>query len=170
VKLLRNLDQAIRRLETLVVGVGLLLATAIIFTNVVTRYFLFFSFAWAEEVTLYIMIWITFIGADLCVRQGSHVNMDFLLSHLPAEVRRGFLIGIAGGASAFCFVLMVYGADMTLRIAASGQTSSTLPLPFYLVYLAIPIGCTLMGVHFAQLAYLLARGERTTLAIDEEKT
>ncbi len=167
--LLQNLDKTIHRVEKIIVGFGLIATTAIIFANVVARYFLYFSFTWAEEVTLYIMIWVTFIGADLCVRSGGHVNMDFVLSNLPRRMRRVFFVGIGAVAGLFCFVLVGYGVDMTLKVAATGQTSSTLPLPFFLVYLAIPLGCALMGAHFIQLTYLLVRARREALIIDEEE-
>ena len=58
---------------------------ALVFTNVVCRYVLNFSIIWAEELSQYLMVWITFLGAGLAMREGRHVAVEMLQDALPAR-------------------------------------------------------------------------------------
>ena len=51
---------------------------AAIFIEVICRYFLFISAAWAEELTRYLFIWLTYIGSAYAVYEGSHTEIDVL--------------------------------------------------------------------------------------------
>jgi TRAP-type C4-dicarboxylate transport system permease small subunit len=119
----------------------------LVFVNVVCRYIFNFSIIWAEEISQYLMIWITYLGAGLALREGRHVTVDVLQDRLPRATRRLVRAAIATGMLGFLVVLAILG----VRIAAFTWKHETpvLNLPLGLPYLAIPAGAVIMGLHLA---------------------
>ena len=75
-------------------------ATLIIFVAVVHRYaaglpipgvqdwLLSLHFSWAQELCIYMFIWMAKFGAAYGVRTGIHVGVDVLINRLPTGPRR----------------------------------------------------------------------------------
>ena len=72
-QILWKINTLVTNMEKIIVGTGVLAATFLIFYNVILRQFSARSLAWAEELTRYIMIWVTFFGANLCIQNNVHV-------------------------------------------------------------------------------------------------
>ncbi len=70
-------------LETfLAVALGVMLV--LVFANVVLRYFFHTGISISEEVSRFLFVWLTFIGALLALRDNDHLGVDMLTRHLPA--------------------------------------------------------------------------------------
>ena len=55
--------------------------------------------SWAQELCIYMFIWMAKIGAAYGVRTGIHVGVDVLINALSAPWRRGFIVfGLLAGA------------------------------------------------------------------------
>ncbi len=140
------------RLETLFVqanrwllGLLMLAMFALVFTNVVTRYGFGFSIAWAEEVSRFLMIWATFLGAGLALREGRHVAIDLLQELMPAPARRAVRIALGLAILGFLGLLILYGAQF-VQFGWNKVTIVT-QIPRGIPYLAIPIGAGLLALH-----------------------
>ncbi|PKN64783.1 MAG: TRAP transporter large permease [Deltaproteobacteria bacterium HGW-Deltaproteobacteria-15] len=119
----------------------------LVFANVVTRYCLGFSIATSEEVSTFLMIAITYLGAGLALREGRHASIDFLqdrLSETPRRVLRAFL----GGALLLFFLLLAY-FGVKLCILGWSQETSVTQIPRGIPYLALPIGSVVFAIHLA---------------------
>ncbi|MFZ1828175.1 MAG: TRAP transporter small permease [Candidatus Competibacteraceae bacterium] len=140
-------------------------ATLIIFVAVVHRYasglpipgvqdyFVSLHFGWAQELCIYMFVWMAKIGAAYGVRTGIHVGVDVLINSLAAEWRKKLIIfGLLAGAlftgtvGTFA-VLFVHGLYFT------EQVSADMELPMWLVYMGMPIGSYLMCFRFLQACY-----------------
>ncbi len=86
--MLRRAEQVFVRANQAFIGAMMVTMFALVFTNVVTRYGFGFSIAWAEEVSGFLMIWITYIGAGLALRQGRHVAIELFQDMLPPRMCR----------------------------------------------------------------------------------
>lgn len=53
-----------------------------------TRYVLNDSFAWTEEIAIYALVVVVFLGSALCVRASRHIQVDFLYRYVPKGVGR----------------------------------------------------------------------------------
>ena len=53
-----------------------------------TRYVLNDSFAWTEEIAIYALIVVVFLGASLCVRASRHIQVDFLYRYMSPGAGR----------------------------------------------------------------------------------
>ncbi|MBF0309460.1 MAG: TRAP transporter small permease [Magnetococcales bacterium] len=136
-------------------------ATLIIFVAVVHRYalgipflfpFLFrFDTSWAQELCIFLFIWMAKFGAAYGVRTGIHVGVDVLVNRLqPAWRRRVILLGLTGGFG-FTATIGLLATHMVWKIAQTDQTSPDLEAPMWLVYLCLPLGSFLMSFRFLQV-------------------
>lgn len=181
--MLRFLD----RLEEIIIAVLMALATIVIFIAVVHRYgittaiglaqwgksvgadWLFtagravfnflrsFNLTWAQELCIYLFVWMAKFGAAYGARTGIHVGVDVAVNQLtPASRRLVVLFALFAGAL-FTFIVGSLGARFVWHIAHTDQVSADLELPMWIVYLAVPLGSYLMCFRFLQVAWNFAR-------------
>jgi C4-dicarboxylate transporter DctM subunit len=113
--------------------------------------------SWAQELCIYMFIWMAKFGAAYGVRTGIHVGVDVLVNMLPESRRhRVILFGLACGAL-FTGVVAAFGADFVSHMYETGQQSNDLEAPMWIVYLAVPLGSGLMCFRFLQVAWHYAR-------------
>lgn len=176
---LRLLD----RLEEAIVSVLLAGATLVIFAAVAQRYgltgiahvyrwsraedmpwltdftrSLFFAVAylrmtWAQELCIFMIVWMAKFGAAYGVRTGIHVGVDILVSRLEGTPRRVLVVtGLLAGAF-FTAIAGTLGTHLVWHIAGTGQVSPDLEMPMWIVYLALPLGSYLMCFRFLEVAW-----------------
>jgi len=75
--MLKRLENGFVLVSRAIIGLMMLAMFGMVFTNVVTRYGFGFSIGWAEEVSSFLMIWVTYLGAGLAMREGRHVDAPF---------------------------------------------------------------------------------------------
>ena len=143
--MLHRFETGYVRLNQGLIGLMMAVMFVLVFTNVVTRYGLGFSIAWAEEVASFLMIWVTFLGAGLALREGRHVAIDVLQDRLPESVRRGLRFILALAILAFLALLTWLG----VHFVVFGWRSVTFvtQMPRGIPYLAVPIGCAMFALH-----------------------
>ena len=145
-------------------------ATLIIFVAVIHRYasglpipvvqdfLLRLNTSWAQELTIYLFVWMAKFGAAYGVRTGIHVGVDVLINHLNTPLKKKFILfGLLAGAS-FTGIIAALGADFVYELSGTSSTSEVLELPIWIVYLAIPLGSFLMCFRFLQVSWNFARG------------
>ncbi len=77
----------------IVTGVGLVFLTAIFGWLVYGRYVLNATPTWVEQVSLLLVMLITFIGAAVGIHENTHLSVTFFRTLLPHPLRR-FVIGV----------------------------------------------------------------------------
>ncbi len=96
-------------------------------------------------------------GAAYGVRTGIHVGVDVLVRLLaPAKRRFWVTFDLLAGAL-FTGVIAVLGGMFVFRMFGTGQVSPDLELPMWVVYLAVPLGSSLMCYRFLQVAWRFRR-------------
>ena len=140
-------------------------ATTVIFVAVVHRYasgipwpalqdwLLTINMSWAQELCIYMFVWMAKFGAAYGVRTGIHVGVDLLVKQLPERIRRKvILFGLLAGAL-FTGVVGTFGAGFVWDLTHTEQVSPDLELPMWIVFLAIPCGSYLMCYRFLQVTW-----------------
>src|SRR4051812_5465309 len=109
------LNRILDHLEEWLIATLMGAATLLIFVAVAHRYaaaahypaalqpiqdwLLTINLSWAQELCIYMFIWMAKFGAAYGVRHGTHVGVDTLVRALPPEKARWLtMIGLAGGA------------------------------------------------------------------------
>jgi C4-dicarboxylate transporter DctQ subunit len=146
--------------EVTFVGAALAAASALLFANVVLRYVFLAPISWAEEVSLYLMVWIVFVGASVAARTRGHIAVDLLPLVLSPANRRRLAMAVSALVLTFLAVFGYYSGLHTLRVHASGQVTPVLVAPMWLTYLAMPVGSALMFLRTSQLLWRVLRARR----------
>ena len=147
--MLSTFDRALVRANRWALIAILAAMAVMVFANVALRFLTDHSILWVEEVSRYLMIWLTFLGAGIVLRYGGHIGIDTLQERLP---------GLAPALRATIFVLLLtFFAAMALlgaryALLTWGQTTPVLQIPIGAVYLAMPIGFGLLIVHLLLMA------------------
>jgi len=71
------------RAVTALMAVALMIMVALVFGNVVLRYGFNSSITQSEEISRWLFVWITFMGAVVALREHAHLGTDALVSRLP---------------------------------------------------------------------------------------
>lgn len=109
----------------------------------------FTALAWSEELTRYLMVWATFLGASCVYRRSGHINVTIIQALFPESCQRLMRIFCHLLCGAFFIMAAMYGIDyMGMQ---SRQLSAALRIPMSWVYLAIPIGFGIMALHVIDL-------------------
>ncbi len=154
-------------LEEWLIATLMAVATLLIFVAVVHRYGMgiealqpylqHIHLSWAQELCIYMFVWMAKFGAAYGVRTGIHVGVDVLINRLKDSNRAKFIVfGLCAGAL-FTAIVGTLGATFVWEIAHTEQTSADLELPMWLVYLAVPCGSYLMCFRFLQVAVNFVR-------------
>ena len=130
---------------------GILVIALLTIANVFCRTFLGFSVAFAEEVSQFLIVMVTFVGLSYGASQGRHIRMTALYDELPDGPKRVLTIFICFSTSALLFFLAGYAVSYCFTVGTLGTVSPVLQIPLAWVYLSAPLGLTL-----AALQYLLS--------------
>jgi len=110
--------------------------------QVAFRYVLNTPLTWTEELARYLFIWACYLGAPVATRRGNHVTIMFVLERLPRSLSRIVALGIQAVSLVFFLQLAILGAVLAVR--SHSVEAITLPIPWSLIYLAVPVSGILM--------------------------
>ena len=176
--MIRTLNRILDHIEEWLIAGFMAAATLIIFAAVlhrqsaalpsVWRYASALHFSWAQELCIYLFIWMAKFGAAYGVRTGIHIGVDVLVNALrPASRRVVIAIGLSLGAF-FTAAIAFMGARWVLFVHGTGQISPDLEWPMWVIYLCIPLGSSLMCYRFLQvLTRFLRSGDLPSRMLDE---
>jgi TRAP-type transport system small permease protein len=135
-----------RTADAIASGVERVLALALIagivlnFANVVGRYLAGFALTGVDEIEIYILIWIAFLGAALVTWRGQHLRMDVLLGGAPLAVRNGIALLEGIVLIAVASFVTVESARYVERIYALGAMSDIARVPTWIPHSAVCVG------------------------------
>jgi C4-dicarboxylate transporter DctQ subunit len=161
--MLRILD----RLEEILIASLMAAATLIIFVAVVHRYavgipflypyFYWIDLGWAQELCIYMFVWMAKFGAAYGVRTGIHVGVDVLVNQLGDRTRAKVILFSLFCGALFTFIVGTMGAKFVIGLYDTDQVSPEMELPRWIVFLAVPLGSYLMCFRFLQVAWNFLR-------------
>ncbi|MGM0674154.1 MAG: TRAP transporter small permease [Spirochaetota bacterium] len=135
----RGLDEVVQRLAFACLVI-MIVATTL---QIVFRVF-FSALEWSEELSRYMLVWSTFLGATLAYRRGMHISVTFVRESFPVAVRRVLRLLAIVAALVFFTLAFKFAVDYMSR---QGQVSASLRLPMPLVYSVMPASLLVMIIH-----------------------
>ncbi|RQO61117.1 C4-dicarboxylate ABC transporter permease [Paucibacter sp. KBW04] len=164
------INRILNHLEEWLIAFLIGAATFVIFLAVVHRYAsgipviqdytVQINMSWAQELCIFMFVWMAKFGAAYGVRTGIHVGVDVVLRKLKGRPYKALVIfGLLAGAL-FTGTVAALGANFVWHIAQTDQTSADLEIPMWWVYACVPLGSSLMSYRFLQVAWsFLKTGE-----------
>ncbi len=139
-------------------GLMLVASVAINFANIIGRYFLSVSIAWAEEVMLFLMIGAVFLAAPPVGWLGRHIRMDVIVSLLPPRARGVFEVFSDLVTIATCIMVAIFAWPVITMLDELDQRSAMANIPLVIPQIVVPLGMVLMALLIA--VRLIAVGVR----------
>ncbi len=147
---LRWLERYFEESICAVLAIGL---SALIFTQVVMRYAFDSPLTWIDEISIYCMIWMVYIGASLAVRERAHIRVFSLLFVLPRRWASVLLVASDAIWLAFNLLMIWEGSVLVQSMWRQPFTSPALGIPQKWPYLAVAVGFALMTLRLGQIYF-----------------
>lgn len=140
--------------ETLLV-ILLVLISCVELVQVILRNLSFIpSLTWAEEFCRFCWIWSVFLSLPYTIRKGSMLRVTVLLDVLPKVVLSVVNVVVELVVTASMLLLTVHSVTVVKNIMESGETSSAMVWPMWIVYSVMLIGFALATLRGAQQVVL----------------
>jgi TRAP-type C4-dicarboxylate transport system permease small subunit len=94
---------------SIVIALFLAVMVVLVFGNVVMRYGFNSGITVSEELSRWLFVWLTFLGAIVALKDGAHLGSDTLVSRMPLAVKKLFFL-VGHGLMLFVCWLMFKGA------------------------------------------------------------
>ncbi len=128
---LRPADFLFKGVEALL-ALLLLVMVAMVLGNVILRYGFDTGIASSEELSRTLFIWLTFIGAVVATREGTHLGVDSLLRRLPRKGQLGMVL-VSELIIVACCVLLFRGTWSQHEVNATAVSLIT-GMPLIWIY------------------------------------
>jgi TRAP-type C4-dicarboxylate transport system permease small subunit len=127
-----------------ILALAFIAAVCLNFANVVGRYGFGHSIAAADEIQIYIMVFMAFVGAAVVSWRRQHLRMDVLVRFLPAAMQsilRWLEISLVIVVAA---VVVVQSWRYSAQMLAIGRTSDVGGIPMWIPHGAVALGFVLI--------------------------
>ncbi|KYH31790.1 TRAP transporter small permease [Neomoorella mulderi] len=151
-KYIAKLPEAI--LALLMIGI-----TIVLFIEVITRYLLKIPLPWTDEVARLMLVWLSFLGVGVGIKTKAHVQVEALITKLPAKIQRYMRITANLSIIFFAVALLYFSFDYVR--ASSRMIFPVLRISFLWRALAVPVAAILIITYCGQqlLHYLNKNGK-----------
>ena len=117
--------------------------------NVVTRYVIDESFAWTEEISIFLIVVMTLAGAASIAARDGHIRIEFFYDGGSARRRRALRL-LSAGVTAGLFLVLTILFAMTLADEVKwSETSMGLGVPRWWFTAAVPPLCLAIALRAA---------------------
>jgi len=119
----------------------------LLITNVFARTF-FQSIYFAEEVSKFLVMLITFSGVSYAVRKARHIRMGAFLDAMPEKMEKTFIIIISIVSAVVMGIMAWFSYKYLMNAMAMGHMTPALRVPKWTFYVIIPIGFGLACIQY----------------------
>lgn len=155
---MRTLSNAVEAIEKIASMVLIGSMALVLFFNVVYRYFLNDPIFWANEASMYMMAWATFLSGSLGLKYKSQASITLLVNRFKGKNRR--VINIVSQVIMLIFVAYLIYISFYWILNLSGDKSSSMRIPMWIPYSCIPVGLSFAFIHLlSQFFDLFRKGD-----------
>ncbi len=154
-KIIRIWDKTEEILVVVLIGI----AAYLTFQEVILRYVFNTGWSGSYEITVMALIWCTFIGASLGVKENIHIGVDVLVVKFGPKTQRILIIVSIALCLLFGIIVAVKGFEFSKFISSRHLLSRDLRIPMEIGYLAIPVGGVLVSLRFIERLVYVLKGE-----------
>jgi TRAP-type C4-dicarboxylate transport system permease small subunit len=141
--------------ETLL-GFVLIASVLLNCVNIGGRYFFNVSIISADELQIFAMVFITYLGLFIVSWHGAHLRMDILVQYMPQWLRKGLKVLERLTICAISTLVIVMSWQFVTRMYSLGMISENAEVPMWIMHTFVTVGVTLMLlITLAQIALSL---------------
>lgn len=142
-----KISQGITKIEELLMIILMAALAVLMIFAVIFRYFFKDPIPWAGEVSIFLLIWTSFIGGSWGLKYGTQASVTFLYDAVSERNKRILRIIQDCIMIAFLFILIYYSYKWMMHPSMLLQKSSSLQLPMWIPYSAVSVGLIFAAIH-----------------------
>jgi len=139
-KISSNIDKIVKVMVFFSI-VGMILVISL---QIISRV-LFSALTWSEELSRYLLVWSTFLGATLAYKRGMHISVTFVVEAFPPKMNK--LIKVLSILLSMVFFAVAIKFGIQYILMQKIQVSAALRIPMKYIYTVIPLSFSIMIVH-----------------------
>ncbi|GAB3053131.1 TRAP transporter small permease [Virgibacillus ainsalahensis] len=146
-KLIDRLSDWVYSIEKVLAMLFGLLIMISLSAGVIFRYVMSSPLTWSDEMAMFSLVWLTFIGGSMSIKVKSAPTIDMLISRLQGGTKKAVLV------SGYIAMVLFIGYVLYLSIGWISspnifvQHSGSMGMPMLYPYLSIPVSFLFMLVH-----------------------
>ena len=127
------------------VAIVLMLGAMVIITGaqIICRTW-FTALSWSDEVTRYLLIWSTFLGATVVYRHNGHISVTLVQDAVSPKAAKALRVAVHAICFALFTVLLYYSTLYCMKLK---KTATAMPIKMKWIYMCIPISMGIMMLH-----------------------
>jgi TRAP-type C4-dicarboxylate transport system permease small subunit len=129
-----------------VLAYAFIAAVGLNFINVVGRYGFGTTILSADELQIYIMVFMTFLGAAVVAWRGQHLRMDVLVNALPAPIRHVARIAELAVIVILAAFVLWNSTYYAMQMFSFGRVSDMARVPMWIPHGVVAVGFGLMAL------------------------
>lgn len=145
----RRIGAIINFLEVSILVTCVAALAVLLIANVFCRTF-FQSIYFADEVSQFLVILITFAGVSYGVRKARHIRMGAILDAMPPKIEKAFIIFISFISAVTMAIMAWYSVEYLLHAMNMGHRTPALRLPKWIFFIVVPIGYGLAAIQYVR--------------------
>lgn len=150
-----RLSDYVNKISEIVLFTMMLAMIAVTTMQIICRLF-FEALIWSEELTTYLLVAASLLGAAIAFKRGSHIAVTFLVHKLPLPLKKATELLVQGIGILFFFVVAYYGG--VLMKSEAMQTTPAMGISMTWIYLMYPVVGSIVLLHLvAGLGGILGR-------------
>ena len=148
----QNWDDAIGRLEKILVAAMLSIMILLAFLQIILRNVLSTGISWGDPLVRHLVLWVGFIGAGLATKEGKHITIEVFSRWFSGKSQR-YLKALSFVASAFICGLLAFAGWTFVQNEAQMGSTTFLEIPVWIPEVIIPITFALMALRYGFRAF-----------------
>lgn len=140
-------DKAVFQIEEKVTAFSVIFLAIILVANVVFRW-MDSSLASTEELSQFLMFFITFLGTSYAARTGMHIRMSMLSDALRGKAQKALALLVSLGSALIMLYIAWLACRYVVKIAGFNRVSPILQVPVQYVWMVMPIGLLLTSIQY----------------------
>ena len=147
-KILTPVSNALDKLCSVLIVIMLGLMVLITGAQIICRTW-FTALTWSDEVTRYLLIWSTFLGASVVYRHSGHISVTIVQDAVPPRLSKVLRVAVHVICFVLFAVLLYFSCTYCMKL---NKTATTLPIKMKYIYLCVPISMVILMVHSLLMA------------------
>ncbi len=154
---LPRLSDFINRISERILFVLILLMIAVTTGQVIFRFF-FTALTWSEELSCFLLVLASLLGAAIAFKRGSHIAVTFVMQKLPSNLQKVMAVSVNLLGVVFFLIVSFYGA--ILMKTEFRQTTPAMQISMAWVYSIYPLLGIVIILHLVAGVTDIVKGGR----------
>lgn len=138
------MEKFLKKFELYIGSLFLSVTTVVVIMNVFTRYFLKFTYFWAEEVAVGCFVWTIFLGTAAAYKEKALIGVEAIVVLLPKKIRTIVEFFTFILLTALSGIMMVFSFTY---VSSSSKITAALEFSYAYINSAIILSFALMTIY-----------------------